>query len=437
MTERCRGRERRVSRPAGERVPRHLVRPGARRPRRLRAAPRRLGPPPPRSRRADLRRPARPHRARPARLPPRSLGRGVRARRAPAARGRGHGRRDARAPRAGDGQPRSADRRVRAQRRRGPSCWPTPRRRRFQIEGFSGEVGEELRLRYRYLDLRRERMRDAIALRHAVVAAIREFFDGEGFFDVETPMLSRSTPEGARDFLVPSRREPGSFFALPQSPQLFKQLLMVAGFERYFQIVRCFRDEDQRADRQPDFTQLDVEMSFVGVEDVLDVNERMLASVFERVGGPQVELPLRRIPYDEAMARYGTDRPDLRFGLELADAHRPAARDRVQGLPRRDRGRRRGQGDQRRRARRAALGARRAHRARPGAGREGPRVGVPRGRGLALADREVPLRGRARGAQRAARRRGGRPAAARRRPADGRELGARRSCASTWPSASS
>ena len=189
----------------------------------------------------------------------------------------------------------------------------------FEVESFSGEVGEEMRLRHRYVDLRREPMQHAIATRAAVMRAMREFLDSEGFLEIETPMLSRSTPEGARDFLVPSRREPGSFYALPQSPQLFKQLLMVAGFERYYQIVRCFRDEDQRADRQPDFTQLDVELSFVEVEDVLDVNERLIAHVLERAGGPKLELPLPRIAYDDAVARYGTDRPDIRFGLELRD----------------------------------------------------------------------------------------------------------------------
>jgi aspartyl-tRNA synthetase len=189
----------------------------------------------------------------------------------------------------------------------------------FQIEGFSGEVGEDARLRHRYLDLRREPMREAMALRHRVTAAMREFLDGEGFLDVETPVLTRSTPEGARDFLVPSRLQRGAFYALPQSPQLFKQLLMVAGFERYYQVARCFRDEDLRADRQPDFTQLDLEMSFVGVDDVIDVNERLLAHVFECADGPDLQLPLERLPYDEAMDRFGTDRPDMRFGLELVD----------------------------------------------------------------------------------------------------------------------
>ena len=188
----------------------------------------------------------------------------------------------------------------------------------FGVESFSGEVGEEARLRYRYIDLRRERMRDAIVLRHRIVAAIRRFLDDEGFLDIETPVLTRSTPEGARDFLVPSRLQRGSFYALPQSPQLFKQLLMIGGFERYYQIVRCFRDEDLRADRALDFTQLDLEMSFVEAEDVLELNERLLASVLGEVG-VDVPLPMRRIAYEDAMKRYGTDKPDLRFGLEIED----------------------------------------------------------------------------------------------------------------------
>ena len=189
----------------------------------------------------------------------------------------------------------------------------------FQVEGFAGEAGEDARLRHRYLDLRREPMREALELRHRVVVAMRQFLDGEGFLDIETPVLTRSTPEGARDFLVPSRLQHGSFYALPQSPQLFKQLLMVAGFERYYQVARCFRDEATRADRQAEFTQLDVEMSFVDVEDVIEANERLLAHVFERVGGPRIELPMERMTYAEAMDRFGTDRPDLRFGLELVD----------------------------------------------------------------------------------------------------------------------
>ena len=191
----------------------------------------------------------------------------------------------------------------------------------FEIEGSEhseDEVGEELRLKYRYLDLRRERPAEAIALRHRVITSMRSFLDAEGFVDIETPVLTRSTPEGARDFLVPSRLQRGSFYALPQSPQLFKQLLMVAGFERYYQVARCFRDEDLRAERQPDFTQLDLEMSFVDTEDVIDVNERLLGAVLG-AAGVEVETPMPRLPYDEAVDRFGTDRPDLRYGLELRD----------------------------------------------------------------------------------------------------------------------
>lgn len=181
------------------------------------------------------------------------------------------------------------------------------------------EVNENTRLKYRYLDLRRDRMKDNIELRHRAFKIIRDYFDEEGFWEIETPVLTKSTPEGARDFLVPSRLHHGKFYALPQSPQLFKQLFMISGFEKYFQIVKCFRDEDLRADRQPEFTQLDLEMSFVDEEDVIEVTEGMVKQVFDEILDLGLELPLRRMTYEEAMNRYGSDRPDLRFGLELVD----------------------------------------------------------------------------------------------------------------------
>ncbi len=180
------------------------------------------------------------------------------------------------------------------------------------------DVDEALRLRYRYLDLRREPMQRALVLRHDVNLAIRESLSAEGFYEIETPLLTRSTPEGARDFVVPSRMQRGSFYALPQSPQLFKQLLMIAGYERYFQIAHCFRDEDLRADRQPEFTQLDMELAFVTEEDVIAATERVLAAAY-RAGGVELGPPFPRLTYDEAIARFGTDRPDLRFGLEIRD----------------------------------------------------------------------------------------------------------------------
>jgi|YNPBryBLVA2012_1023415.scaffolds.fasta_scaffold08761_2 aspartyl-tRNA synthetase len=201
------------------------------------------------------------------------------------------------------------------------SCAPLP----FGVSEYV-EAAEDVRLKYRYLDLRRPDMLHNVTLRAEVLASVRSFLVEQGFYEVETPFLGKSTPEGARDFLVPSRMSHGSFYALPQSPQLFKQILMVAGLDRYYQIARCFRDEDLRADRQLEFTQIDLEMSFVTQDDVMDVTERLLAVVFDRALGMKLTLPFPRMSYREAVAKYGTDRPDLRYGLEIADVTTALAR---------------------------------------------------------------------------------------------------------------
>ena len=188
----------------------------------------------------------------------------------------------------------------------------------FPIEENS-KTKEEIRLKYRYLDLRRPDLQRNLIMKSKVATIARQFMADEGFLEIETPMLTKSTPEGARDYLVPSRIHPGTFYALPQSPQLFKQLLMCSGYDRYFQIARCFRDEDLRADRQPEFTQMDMELSFVDVDDVIDVNERLLAKLFKDILGLDIQLPIQRMTWQEAMDRFGSDKPDLRFGLELKD----------------------------------------------------------------------------------------------------------------------
>lgn len=186
----------------------------------------------------------------------------------------------------------------------------------FQIEERV-DVSTELRLKYRYLDLRRPNVSKNIIIRHKVAQLVRQFLSDEGFIEIETPMLTKSTPEGARDYLVPSRVHPGNFYALPQSPQLFKQLLMVSGFDRYFQIAKCFRDEDLRADRQPEFTQIDMELSFIDIEDIMDINERLVKKVFKEIKGIDIPTPFERMPWIEAMERFGSDKPDVRFGMEL------------------------------------------------------------------------------------------------------------------------
>jgi aspartyl-tRNA synthetase len=202
---------------------------------------------------------------------------------------------------------------------------PTPP---FEVTEFPGEelANEDIRLQYRYLDLRRPSLQRIFALRHRMNKTIRDYLDRHGFYELETPLLGRSTPEGARDYLVPSRIHPGQWYALPQSPQIYKQLLMVAGYDKYFQIARCLRDEDLRADRQPEFTQLDLEMSFVEQDDVLNLIEGLTAEVFGQCIGYEVKLPLRRMSYAEAMLRYGTDKPDLRYGMEIIDISPLAAR---------------------------------------------------------------------------------------------------------------
>ena len=293
-----------------------------------------------------------------------------------------------------------------------------------------GQVDEMIRLRHRMLDLRRENMREAMILRHTVNRAIRDFLNANDFLEIETPILTRSTPEGARDFLVPARLNPGAFYALPQSPQLFKQLLMMSGYERYYQIARCFRDEDLRADRQPEFTQLDLEMGFVEEEDVLGVDRGPARA---RVRGRRLPRAAAAVAADAATtrrcSRYGSDKPDLRFALEIQDLGAGRRGHRVPRVQGRAGGRRRRPRLQRGPARGVAQGRRPAHRGRQALRRGraglGGRAG---GRHVALAGREGALRRRPRGHRAGARGQARRPAADRRRRA------ARRRRARRWAS---
>ena len=210
----------------------------------------------------------------------------------------------------------------------------------------AGKVNEELRLQYRYLDLRRPEMARNLRLRSKVATATRVFMEEQGFLEVETPMLFKSTPEGAREFLVPDRRSPGTFYALPQSPQQFKQMLMVAGVERYYQLARCFRDEDQRADRQLEFTQIDIEMSFIEREDIYALIEGVLKRIWKAALDMDIPTPFKRLRFEEAMNRYGIDKPDTRFGMELVDFTEEFRAQHIQGVQRRRCQRRRGEGAQ-------------------------------------------------------------------------------------------